>query len=517
MPAVRISMRKFKELMRLKFEAKLSHRQIGRSLSMSPGTVSRYVQQWREAGLSWPLSEGLSDGDIERRLSPQARPHPHVSHTLPQFATMHHELKRKGVTLALLWQEYREQVGTECAYSYSQFCVQYRHWRGRLKRSMRQHHRAGEKLFVDYAGPTIEVVNTVTGELRHAQLFVAVLGASSYTYAEATWTQQLPDWCGSHARAFAFFGGVSELVVPDNLKSAVSKACRYEPDLNPTYAQLAAHFGVAVMPARPRKPKDKAKAEVGVQVVERWILARLRHHTFFSLHELNVAIRALLNDLNARPFRKLPGSRRELFEQLDAPALKPLPVMAYHYTHVKAARVYIDYHVQVDAHFYSVPHRLVGNKVEVHITDSAIAIYHRSQCVAQHVRSRRAHGHTTHPEHMPKSHREHQQWSPGRFLNWAADIGPKTTSVVKHLLTRYPHPEHGYRACLGLLNLDKRYGHERLEAACARACDIGSPTRKSVHSILTQGLDRLAASDTNDTTAAFTDAHPNVRGSEYYH
>jgi transposase len=510
-------MRKFKELMRLKFEAGLTHRQIARSLGMGAGTVSRYVHHLQAVGLRWPLPAQLSDADIERRLFPEPAVRPRRAKQQPDHAVLHQELKRKGVTLALLWEEYYEQAGPERAYRYSQFCERYRRWRKRLKRSMRQTHRAGEKLFVDYAGPTIEVIDPATGEVRNANLFVAALGASSYTYAEATWTQQLPDWCAAHARAFAFLGGCPELVVPDNLKSGVSKACRYEPDLNPTYAQLAAHFAVAVLPARPRRPRDKAKVEVAVQVVERWILARLRHHTFFSLAELNAAIATLLEDLNDRPFSKLPGSRRELFERLDRPALKPLPSIAYRYTEVKKASVYIDYHVAVDAHYYSVPHRLVGAKVEVHACATTVAVYHRGRCVAQHVRSHHPGAHTTVPEHMPKSHRAHMQWTPGRFLNWAADIGPATTAVVKHLLTRRPHPEHGYRSCLGLLNLEKRYGRQRLEAACTRAKSIGSPTRKSVLSILTQGLDRVALPDSKQSTLAFTDPHPNVRGSDYYH
>jgi len=510
-------MRKFRELMRLKFEAKLSHRQIARSLRIGAGTVSRYVHQLQAAGLSWPLAPELSDADIERRLFPQLATQPRRAKLQPDFGAVHQELKRKGVTLALLWEEYHEQAGPQRAYRYSQFCERYRGWRKRLKRSMRQTHRAGEKLFVDYAGPTIEIIDAATGEVREAQLFVAVLGASNYTYAEATWTQQLPDWCMAHARTFQFLGGCPELVIPDNLKSGVSKACRYEPDLNPTYAQLAAHFGVAVLPARPRRARDKAKVEVGVQVVERWILARLRHHTFFSLAELNAAIAKLLGELNARAFRKLPGSRRELFERLDQPVLNPLPAITYRYTEVKKATVYIDYHVEVDAHFYSVPHRLVGAKVEVHASAAIVAVYHCRRCIAQHVRSHRAGGHTTVAEHMPKSHRAHMQWTPGRFLNWAADIGPATTAVVKHLLTRRPHPEHGYRSCLGLLNLHKRYGRERLEAACARAHKIGSPTRKSVLSILTQGLDRVALSKPEQTTLAFTEPHPNVRGPDYYH
>ena len=302
-------MRKFKELMRLKFEAGLTHRQIARSLGMGAGTVSRYIHHLQAVGLRWPLPAELSDADIERRLFPEPAVRPRRAKQQPDHAALHQELKRKGVTLALLWEEYYEQAGPERAYRYSQFCERYRRWRKRLKRSMRQTHRAGEKLFVDYAGPTIEVIDPETGEVRNANLFVAALGASSYTFAEATWTQSLPDWTALHVRAFEFFGGCPELVIPDNLRSAVSRAHRYEPDTNPTYHDLARHYGVAVLPARVRRPRDKAKVEVAVQVVERWILAALRHRTFFSLAELNAAIAKLLERLNARAFRKLPGSR----------------------------------------------------------------------------------------------------------------------------------------------------------------------------------------------------------------
>ena len=520
MAARPITMRKLKELMRLKFQAHLSHRQIARSLGISSGTVSTYARKMIEAGLSWPLPAELDDTALEARVfrAPISRGRAAVKRE-PDFPTMHQELKRKGVTLQLLWEEYQDGLRADSAYSYSQFCVRYRTWRGQLKRSMRQVHRAGEKVFVDYAGPTVEVVDPRTGEVRQAAIFVAVLGASSYTYAEATWTQTLPDWCGSHARAFKFFGGVPELVVPDNLRSAVSKACRYEPDLNPTYAQMAAYFGVAVLPARPRKPKDKAKAEVWVQVVERWILARLRHHTFFSLSELNTAMAELLKDLNERPFKRLPGSRREAFERLERSALAPLPVSPYLYTEVKKAKVYIDYHVELDGHFYSVPHNLVGKHVETHASANAVIVLHRGQRVGTHPRSWHRGGFSTLAEHMPKAHRKHAQWSPGRFMNWANDIGPATFAIVEHLLKNRPHPEHGYRSCLGLLNLHKRYGPQRLDAACQRALDIDSPTRKSVLSILKQGLDQVPIEGTTpeQEPLPFTAEHDNVRGPTYYH
>ncbi|WP_419594206.1 IS21 family transposase, partial [Thiolapillus sp.] len=372
----------------------------------------------------------------------------------------------------------------------------------------------GEKAFIDYCGPTVEVIDRHSGEIRHAQVFVGVLGASSYTFAEATWTQSLPDWIGSHQRMLRFFGGVPELLVPDNLKAAVTQACRYAPKINTTYTELATHYGTAVLPARPYKPKDKAKAEVAVQVVERWILARLRHRTFFSLAELNAAIAELLPQLNQRPFQGRRESRREsrqdLYETLDRPALKPLPQDDYEYAEWRHAKPGIDYHVAVDKRFYSVPHALVGKPLELRITAATVEVMHKGKRVASHPR----HGSgrfSTLTAHMPKSHRAHREWSPGRFLNWAADIGPCTAQVVKQQLENRPHPEHGYRACLGLLNLAKRYDRTRLEAACERTLMIRSARYHSIASILKQGLDQLPPGEEVDTQEELP-LHGNVRG-----
>jgi transposase len=382
---------------------------------------------------------------------------------------------------------------------------------------MRQVHKAGEKLFIDYCGPTVPVVDGSTGEIHQAQVFVAVLGASNYTYAEATWSQNLPDWIASHQRAFRFFGGVSELLVPDNLRSAVTKACRYVPEPNETYQELARHYGTAILPARPYKPKDKAKAEVGVQVVERWILARLRHHTFFSLAELNQAIDELLADLNERPFQKLPGCRRSAFELLDQPTLKPLPAVPYEYAEWKQAKPGIDYHVEVEKHYYSVPHRWVGHVLNVRATATTVEVFHKGQRVASHPRAHKG-GFSTLSEHMPKAHRQHREWSPGRFLNWAKEIGPCTLEVVKRQLENRPHPEHGYRSCLGLLSHARRYSKPRLEAACERALQIHSPSYRSVTSILKQGLDQQPLpEDEDEEVQGELPLHTNVRGSGYYH
>jgi transposase len=504
-------MRQITEILRLKHEAKLSHDKIARALGVSKGVVSKYVSLAQAKGLTWPLPESMDEAGLERLLFPA--PSAPARFVEPDLPHIHHELKRKGVTLQLLWAEYVATHG-EAAYRYSQFCHRYRLWRAQQRRSMRQLHRAGEKLFIDYCGPTVPLVDPTTGELRHAQVFVAVLGASSYTYAEATWTQGLPDWIGSHQRALRFLGGAPELLVPDNLRSAVSQPCRYAPEPNATYAEMARHYGCAILPARPYKPKDKAKAEVAVQVVERWILARLRHHTFHSLAALNQAIAELLASLNSRPFQRQSYSRRDLFESIDHPALRPLPLASYEYAEWKQVKPGIDYHVEFDGRFYSVPHALVGQVLELRSTATSIEVLHRGHRVAVHPRHSGGRFSTL-PEHMPKSHREHRQWSPGRFMNWAKDIGVATLHVVEHQLKNRPHPEHGYRACLGLLNLAKRYSRARLEAACERALVIHSPTYRSVSSILEKGLDGQPHHSPEESAATLP-SHGNVRGPGYY-
>lgn len=523
MPTKRIPMSKLREILRLKYDAKLSHRKIARVVNVSQGAVSKYVSLAQACGLSWPLPAGLDDAALEARLF--ARAQPPSRYREPDFSLIHQALKRKGVTRQLLWAEYAAEQ-PESAYRYTQFCTRYRDWRCQQKRSLRQAHRAGEKLFIDYAGQTATVIDPRTGEARSAAIFVAVLGASNYTFAEATWSQSLAHWIGSHTRALTFFGGVPALLVPDNLRAGVSRACRYEPEPNATYLEMAAHYGTAILPARPYKPKDKAKAEVAVQIVERWILARLRHHTFFSLAELNAAIAGLLTDLNERPFQRLPGNRREAFERLDRPALRPLPSSPYTYAEWKRARPGIDSHIEVAGHLYSVPHRLVGQSVDVRLSDATVEVLHGGQRVASHPRQH-AHGFSTIVEHLPEAHRQHQQWTPGRFMNWALSIGPQTLGVVKHLLYRRPHPEHGYRACLGLLSHARHYGPLRLEAACERAQRLGAPTYRSISAILKRRLDeqplpeslcaeRVTSPSTDDETSATT-VHVNVRGPGYYH
>jgi transposase len=515
MPVPRIKMRLVREVLRLKFAASLSHRQIAAALRIGVGSVSNYLAAFERAGLKYPLPSDLVDIELERLLFPPVPPKPKLQPSRfvsPDFLYIHEQLRLKGVTRQLLWEEYCAQYSSE-AYSYTQFCVLYKEFKDRLRLSMRQTHTPGEKVFVDYCGKTVPIINSVTGEITQAQIFVAVLGASNYTFADAPLSQKLSDWIGSHIRAFDFFGGVPQLVVPDNLKSAVDKACRYEPLLNQTYAEMLIHYNTIALPARPYKPKDKAKAEVGVQVVTRWILARLRHERFFSLFELNLAIRRLLDELNSRPFKRLPGTRREAFLRSEKAHLQPLPVNSYEYAEWKKARVGIDYHIEIERHFYSVPHSFRRHQIEVRITGKTIECFAGGKRIAVHVRSHLCGAHSTQAEHMPKSHRAHLEWTPGRFLNWANEIGEATRQVVKHLLWTRPHPEMGYRSCLGLLNLEKRYGRERLEAAARLALDVGTPARRSIVSILEQGLDRLPPAEEINREPLF---HENIRGSSYY-
>lgn len=513
MPTAPISMRKLKEILRLKYGCKLTHRQIAKSLSISPSSVSTYANRAAQLGITtWPLSDKWDDHRLrlaffETKIQPKR-------FVVPDWSIVRQELQSKIMTLQLLWEEYKERH-PEGFYSYNHFCRLYKTWLKRQKLSMRQHHKAGEKLFVDYCGPTIEIIDTSTGECLYAQVFVAVMGASNYTYAEATYSQKLEDWVMSHARCFEYLGGVPELVIPDNLKSAVTKACRYEPDLNPTYQQLAAHYNTVIVPARPLKPKDKAKVEVGVQIVERWIMARLRKIQFFSLKHLNDHIRDLLVELNHRTMKKHPGSRASQFDKLDKPALKPLPTQAYQYTFVKPVRVHIDYHVEVQKHYYSVPHTLVKQTLEAHVTSQLVTLYHQGNVVATHPRSYRQSGHSTQEIHMPIAHQKQQQWTPQRFERWAAKFGNSTEQFVMQLLQTKKHPEQSYRACLGLLNLSKKYTEPRVESACYRALATGLTRVNAIKMMLEKGLDQQPLPQAQDDLLT-TIEHSNIRGDRYY-
>lgn len=512
MPKARTSMRKIREVLRLSKELGLSQRQVARSVRLGQSTVWDYLVRFKVSGLSWEQVGALDDGALERRLFPSQQVSTGRSRSLPDWPEIHQELKKKGVTLSLLWQEYRE--GDPEGYGYSRFCDLYRAWRQRLDVSLRQDYVGGEKLFVDYAGETVSVIDPKSGESRPAQIFVAVLGASSYTYAEATRSQDLRDWIGSHIRTFEAIEGVVELVIPDNLKSGVTKANWYEPDVNPTYTEMAAHYGVAVLPTRVRRPRDKAKVESGVLQVERWILARLRHQRFFSLRELNASIRTLLIELNDRPLKVLGISRRALFERVDRPALRPLPERRYELGEWKKARVGPDYHVELAGHYYSVPYQLVREQLDVRFTETTVEVFRRGRRVAGHRRSRQRGKHTTLREHMPKAHQAYLEWTPIRLVRWAQKSGPATAQLVEEILQTRPHPQQGFRSCLGLMRLGKSYGAERLEAACQRSLQLQSYSYQSVKSILKNGLDRqlLLESDPQDAVIE----HPNVRGAQYY-
>ncbi|MFA7465645.1 MAG: IS21 family transposase [Syntrophales bacterium] len=505
-------MRKIKEVLRLKWGNHFSDRQIARSCSIARSTVSDYLDRAGRAGLHWPLSEELDDAALENLLYPPAEScTPAIKRPLPSFEDLHRELKRKSVTLQLLWYEYK-QAHPE-GLQYSQFCHRYRQWASALDVSLRQTYRAGEKLFVDHAGQTMLITDPLTGRTREAYLFIAVLGASSYTYIEAVLARDLPSWISSHVRAFQFFGGVPGIIVPDNLKAGVTSPCRYEPDINPTYCDMAGHYGTVVIPARIGKPRDKAKVESAVLVAERWIVAALRNHTFFSVAELNGAIDGKLVEFNNRKFQKMDTTRRILFETIDRPALKPLPGLSYEYAEWKKALVNIDYHIEVDGHYYSVPYQLARRHVDVRITSGTVEILFKNRRVAAHRRSRDRGRHTTLAEHMPKSHRRYLEWTPSRIIRWAGQVGPRTQELLGAIMEHRRHPEQGFRSCLGIMRLAKRYSCERLEAACARALVVKAYSYKSVESILKQGLDRQNLPESTPRKTVF---HYNIRGREYY-
>jgi transposase len=514
MAARRLSMRKIKEVLRLRYEKGFSTRQIAKSLDISRSTIRDYLERVEHVGFSWPLPSELDEASLEHQLFPPIHEVAQEKRQLPCPEYLHQELKKKGVTLQLLWHEYKEK--NPDGYQYSQFCRIYHQWTEKLDPCLRQVYRAGEKLFVDYAGQTMEITDPETGEIREAQIFVATLGASNYTFTEAILCQDLASWIQSHVRAFEFFQGVTEILTPDNLRDAVTRSCRYEPDLNATYREMAEHYGAVIIPARVGKARDKAKVESGVLQVERWVLAPLRHHTFFSLAELNEAVAVQLEILNNRPFEKLEGTRKSLFETLDKPALKPLPLHRFVFAEWSKAKVNIDYHIEVDHHYYSVPYQLIHERLDVRLTDVTVEVFFKSRRVALHRCSDLKGKHTTLPEHMPKAHQKYLEWTPSRLIRWAGQIGPHTQNLVSCILESRPHPEQGYRSCLGLLRLEKRYSTERLEAACARALAFKAYSYKNVESILKKGLDQHPLSASSPQTRLPLLEHENLRGREYY-
>jgi transposase len=508
----RLSMRQIRQVLRLKFEHGLPNRAIAKACSVGLATVAEYLGRARRAGLSWPLPEDLDDGALEARLFPPPEqagaPRP-----LPSFTHVHQELKRPGVTLLLLWMEYlRDHPG---GYRYSQFCEHYGRFAKKLHPSMRQIHRAGEKVFVDFSGKKPSWVNPETGEVMEVELFVGALGASGLIYAEATPSQDLSCWIGAHLRMLEAWERCPAIFVPDNLKSGVTTPCRYEPEVNRTYEEMAAHYGAVVIPARVRRPKDKARAEASVLLAQRWILAVLRNHTFFSLAELNRAIQEKVAELNARIMKKLGVSRRQLFEEIDRPAMKALPPNRYEIGHWKECGVSIDYHIELERNYYSVPYQLLHERVDVRFTASTVEIFFKSRRVASHRRLFGRGQASTSPQHMPASHRAYAEWSPSRFIEWAEKTGPATGRLVAQVLQSRPHPEQGFRSCLGILRLAKTYGPERLEAACGRTESLGVANYRTVKNILSAGLDRLPPEE-EPAPVNPAPQHENIRGASYY-
>ena len=506
-------MRKIRELLRLCLGEGRGIRQAAASLEMPFTTVSDHLRRAKAAGLTWPLSDGLDD-DLEAMLFP-ARPSADLERPMPEWKKIHVELRRPHVTLMLLWIEYRETHPD--GYAYSQFCELCRRFRRSVDLVMRQEHKAGEKLFVDFPGARIPIYDEASGEMVfEAELFVAALGASSYLYAEAIRSQELLYFVTAHVHTFEALGGVPEICVCDNLRSGVTRPHRYEPDVNATYAEMAAHYGVTIIPARSYKPRDKARAEGGVLLAERFIIARLRNARFTSLSALNAEICRLVSFINERPFRKIDGSRASLFTSLDRPALRPLPATRYEFATFRRAKVGLDYHLEVraDRHFYSVPHALVGEKVDLRLSASTVEVFFRHRRVASHVRAHRP-GFTTDPAHMPDAHRRHGEWTPSRIVSFAEKTGPATAKLVAEVMARRRHPEQGFRSCLGIVRLDDRYGRERLEKAATRALALCSYSYRSVESILKNGLDQqeLPAEEADQRSLP---PHDNVRGADYY-
>lgn len=508
-------MRTIREILRLCLTTSLSDRQIARSVRCSHTTVARYAGFARQHALEWTRVRSCSDGELRTllRVAPPTPPAEAAATVpMPAWDRIHVELARKGVTLKLLWREYVEE--NPGGYRYSRFCDLYRQWASKLDVSMRMRHVPGEKLFVDYAGMSVDVIDPASGEAHAAQIFVAALGYSHMIYAEATATQKSEDWISSHVRALEFFGGVPAMVVPDNLKSGILRPCRYDPETNPAYLDLAEYYGMAIIPARVRHPKDKAKVEKAVQIIEYEALAVLRDRRYFSLPELNRDIRQLIERINDRPFQKLDGTRRSVFEAFDKPALRPLPTDRYVPATWSTSTVGPDYHVAVDRRYYSVPYKLHGHTVTVRCTPTTIEIFHEHLRVATHVRSYAGHGFsTTIAEHMPSSHRRYADWTPQRILRWAADIGPSTSALAEHIMAKRRHPEQGFRTCMGLIQLRRGHSNERIESMAAYALRHGVIRLKSMRYILKHRLDEVRD---NDPVAGPSIIHENIRGPQAF-
>lgn len=507
----RLQMRQILEILRLRFDLKHSFRDIGNSVNCGSSSVCDCVQRFLASGSTWPLPSDVTELDLETLLYPKVTTTSR-GRELPDWPYVQKELKKKSVTLMVLWLEYKQSHPE--GYQYTQFCNHYNVWAKTLDVVFHNNHVAGEKVFIDYAGQTIAIWDSATGESRQAQIFLGVLGASSYTYSEATWTQTIPDWLASHRRMFIAFGGVAATWVPDNLKSAVTTPCRYDPVINAAYYAMAKHYDASVIPARARKPRDKAKAEAGVLHVERRILAKFRNSKFFSLDELNGAIADELVNLNAEKFQKLAGSRQSNFEEMERSALKPLPVNNFMISEYKMARVNINYHVQLEQHYYSVPYTYVQKEVMIRYTATLVEVSYKGQQVASHLR-RYKHGYTTLEEHMPTKHQAHVKWSPERMITWVGEAGPATTKVAEVIIASRRHPQESFNTILGMIRLGEKHGKDRLEKACTRALESNTANYRSVKNILNAGLDKAHVPKSPKQESSPI-SHDNIRGPEYY-
>jgi len=509
MPKKRVLMRKIREVLRLTHEHKLSVRQVSRATGVGKTAVGEFVARAKVIGITWPIPPEISDVELEARLfTPAGFREP--TRPVPDWAKVHQELKRRHVTLMILWEEYRAEAAD--GHGYSRYCQLYSEWKRCLAATMRQTHLAGDKLFVDWAGDKVPIIDQLTGEVHEASIFVAVMGASTYSYSEACLTETLPDWIGAHVNTLHFLGGVMKAAVPDNLKAGITKPSRYEPGINRTYQELADHYGFVVLPTRIKKPKDKAKVENAVRIVSRYLLGKLRNRRFFSLEELNVAVRECITGVNAKVMKRLNKSRNELFATIDQPVLKPLPTERYTYAEWKRCTVAPDYHVEVDLHYYSVSFRLLRQSIDARYTDKTVELFHKGVRVASHARSYLPYKHTTINEHMPSHHRCYAEWNPARMLRMAGNIGPATVALFEAIMKARAHPEQGFRSCLGIYALLGKYGPGRVEAAAKRGNEVGSTTLESIKSILEKGLDKAYASP--DTPPIH---HANIRGRGYYH
>ena len=503
-------MKKIREVIRMRYSLDMGIRQIASACNIGRTTVSEYVERAEAAKLSWPSAGELSDEELQRLLFPPAQTKGNPRRALPDWSEVRQELSRKGTTLLLLWKEY--MLLHPDGYSYSRYARYYREWVSASDVRMRQPRKAGEKLEVDWSGLGIQIVDAKTGEATQASVFVSAMGSSQMIFAKAYASQELKWWLSAHVDAFEFYGALAEIVVPDNPKTGVISACRYEPTLNPAYAELAAHYGVAVVPARVRKPRDKAKVENAVQQVERWILAPLRERTFFGIAEANEAISELLTSLNDKVMKGPKLSRRQLFEQEDLPAMRPLPDSRYTYAQWKRCKVPPDYHIEVEGHFYSVPFALGGKHVDVRVSIGTVEVFYENQRRAAHKRTLTRRGFTTDASHMPERHKRQAEWTPERMVRWAETIGPLAAAFVSALLCGKMHPEHGFRMCMGVIHLEKRFGKDRLELACGRALSLGALSYQSVKSILEKNLEGAPVQNPLPPLPS----HDNIRGGSYY-